>query len=72
MDTTRLELEFLDASNKKITLRLDDPNIELSPMEIQTAMESIIAANVFMSKDGDLVAVDGARVVTTSINDMEF
>ena len=36
------------------------------------AMDSIISNDVFASKYGDLVAVGGARVVTTTVNEMEF
>lgn len=72
METTKLELRFLDSANKRVRLSLDDPDTELAPQEIQTAMESIIADNIFASKDGDLVAAEGARVITTSINEMEF
>lgn len=72
METTKLELRFLDAASKKVRLSLDDPDTELSPAEIEAAMESIITDNIFASKDGDFVAAEGARVITTSINEMEF
>jgi hypothetical protein len=72
MEKTKLEMDFLDSLNKVVKISLDDPRTDLVPSEIQSAMENIIAQNIFTSKDGDLVAVGGARVITTSINELEF
>lgn len=72
MDKTRLEMDFLDALNKTTRITLDDPRADLLPTEIQEAMDSIITHNIFASKAGDFVAIGGARVVITSVNEMEF
>ena len=72
MDKTRLEMDFLDALDKVTKISIDDPRMDLIPTEIETAMQSIITHNIFASKDGDFVAVGKARVVTTSVNEMEF
>ena len=72
MDKTKLEMDFLDGLNKVTRISLDDPRMDLIPTEIETAMQSIITHNIFASKDGDFVAVGKARVVTTSVNEMEF
>ncbi len=72
MDKVKLEMDFLDIANKVTKITLDDPREDLLPTEIQEAMDSIISNDVFASKYGDLVAVGGARVVTTTVNEMEF
>lgn len=72
MEKTKLEMNFLDSLNKVTKLSLDDPKTDLVPSEIQSAMENIIAQNIFASKGSDFVAVGGARVITTSINEIEF
>lgn len=72
MEKTKLEMDFLDTLNKISKISLDNPKPDLLPSEIQAAMENIIAQNVFTSKDGDFIAVGGARVITTNISEFEF
>ena len=72
MEKTKLELDFLDPLNKVTRISLDNPREDLIPSEIETAMESVITHNIFATKDGDFVAVGGARVITTNVNEMEF
>ncbi len=72
MDKVRLEMDFLDALEKVSRISLDDPRADLIPSEIQAVMQTIIAQNIFETANGDLVAISGARVVTTNINEMEF
>jgi hypothetical protein len=72
MDKTKLEMDFLDTANKVARISLDDPKTDLLPSEIQDAMESVITQNVFASKEGDFIAVSGARVITTNINELDF
>lgn len=72
MDKTKLEMDFLDTLNKVNRISLDDPRIDLISSEIQAAMDIMITHNIFASKDGDFVAVGGARVITTNVNEMEF
>ncbi|TJX13381.1 DUF2922 domain-containing protein [Tissierella creatinini] len=72
MDKVRLEMDFLDALEKIGRISLDDPRVDLIPSEIEAAMQTIIANNIFETANGDLVGISGARVVTTNINEMEF
>lgn len=72
MEKTKLEMEFLDSLNKVTRISLDDPRTDLVPSEIQSAMENIIAQNIFSTKEGDFVAAGKARVITTNINEIEF
>jgi len=72
MEKTKLEMDFLDDLKKVTKISLDNPRVDLVPSEIQSAMESIINHNIFASRDGDLVSVGGARVITTNVNEMEF
>lgn len=72
MEKTKLEMDFLDSLEKVTKIILDDPKMDLTPSEIEVAMNSIISNNVFVSKNGDFVGVGGARVVTTNTNEIEF
>jgi hypothetical protein len=68
MEKTKLEMEFLSSANKKFIIGIDEPRENLTPEEVQTAMEAIIAENVFKSSEADLTEVVGARLVTTRVD----
>ncbi len=72
MIKTKLEMDFLDALNKNFRISLDDPREDLSETEVSDVMSDIMIANVFESKNGDLIEVVGARVVTTTVTEMEI
>ena len=72
METVKLEMNFGDALEKVFKLSIEDPRADLDQVQIQEAMSNIISSNIFDSKGADLVAVNGARIITTSINEMEF
>lgn len=72
MIKTKLEMDFLDELNKNFRISLDDPREDLSDTEVSDVMSDIMIANVFESKNGDLIEVVGARVVTTTITEMEI
>jgi len=67
--TTRLQLIFRTADGSRRTISIDDPKDGLADAEVQAAMDTIIARNVFQSSGGDLVGVVGARIVTTEISE---
>ncbi|HLR21778.1 MAG TPA: DUF2922 domain-containing protein [Tissierellaceae bacterium] len=72
MDRIRLELGFVDNSNKKFRISVDDPKKDLDREAIETAMNDLIEHNVFTSNGEDLKELDGARIITTSVEEMEF
>ena len=67
---TRLRMSFLNSLNRTTSMSLDDPRADLTPAEVQTVMDNIIAKNIFNSSGGDLVSVKGAEVVTTTVNEL--
>ncbi len=72
MVKTKLEMDFLDALNKNFRISLDDPRVDLTEAEVTGVMGDIITAGVFQSKNGNLIEVAGARVVSTTVTEMEI
>lgn len=72
MEKLRLEMDFLDGANKKYRIRVDEPREDLDKTEIQEAMENIIQYNIFKSKEEDLVGIDSARFVRTTVEEFEI
>lgn len=72
MDKTKLELNFKNASEKKVNISVDNPREDATKEEIKQVMDTIVAKNVFYSNGGDIVEALGARIVTTNVEDIVF
>ncbi|SHH42130.1 DUF2922 domain-containing protein [Sporanaerobacter acetigenes] len=72
MDKTKLELNFKNASEKKVNIAVDNPREDATKEEIKQVMDTIVAKNIFYSNGGDIVEALGARIVTTSVEDIVF
>lgn len=67
-----LIMTFLNEQNKNVSISIDDSREDITAEEIKTAMETIVAKNIFGSKGGNFVKVNGAKIVTTSITEFEY
>ena len=65
----KLELQFTNVAGKTTTISIDDPVV---PETVSATMDTIIAANVFTSAGGDLVAKKGARVVERDVTEVDL
>lgn len=72
MENSKLEMEFLDSEGKKFRLTIDEPRADITGEEIKTVMENIVARDIFFSNSGDLVLANAARIITTTVQEMEF
>ncbi|WP_353095983.1 DUF2922 domain-containing protein [Tissierella praeacuta] len=72
MEKTKLEMEFLDESNKKFVISIDEPKSDITPEEVSQAMATIIDCNVFNSKMLDLVKANDARIISTTVNKLSI
>ena len=69
---TKLEMDFIDETNKRFRLSIDDPKEDLDILQVETAMDTVIANNIFVSDGVDLIGYDAARIITTTVEEMEF
>lgn len=72
MEKTKLEMDFLDEFSKRLRISVDEPLEDLAQTEIESAMDEIISHNIFISNGVDLVSKEGARIIRTTVNEMEF
>lgn len=70
MVKSKLELSFKDVAGKKFNLSLDQPREDLTQLEVKEAMDEIVDRNIFITKEGDLVESLGARIITTTIEEL--
>lgn len=68
--SSKIELIFKNQENRSTRISVDEPKADLTEVEVQAAMDNMIAENIFNTSGGDLVAVSGARIVTTQIEDL--
>ncbi|NLY77184.1 MAG: DUF2922 domain-containing protein [Tissierellia bacterium] len=72
MNRSVLEMEFLDSAGKKFKITIDEPRNDLTEQEVRDAMNEIVQKDVFYSSTGDLVALSGARYITTTVEELEI
>lgn len=71
MIKVKLEMDFTDALNKNYRISLNNPRADLTDSQVFDAMDEIVTANAFKSNNGDLVAREAARIITTSVEELE-
>lgn len=70
-ETKVLQLEFIDAGGKKMTISLEDPKDGLKQGDVDTAASTVIAQNVFAKDGNDLTALKTARIVSKTIETLD-
>lgn len=59
---------FLDAEGKERNIRVDDPRMDLTPSEVEEAMNNIVDKNIFAGSA--LVSAAKAYIITTTTEDI--
>ena len=73
METTkRLVMVFKTDNDNNVSISVDNPKDDLQESAIKSAMEIIIAKDVFAPKEEQLVALVEARIVVTNTNEYEL
>jgi hypothetical protein len=68
--TKNLEMIFQSLDGRSVTITVPDPKDDLTQNEVETAMNTIIAKNIFQSSGGDLVAISEARIVQREVTSL--
>ncbi|TCX53206.1 MULTISPECIES: DUF2922 domain-containing protein [unclassified Dehalobacter] len=65
-----LKLTFLTTGGKSFIISVPQPRVNLTLAEAQTAMEMVIAKNIFNSPSGELATIRDIRVIDMTTNDL--
>ncbi len=65
-----LRMVFLNEAGKNVTISLDNPRSDLTTAEVQTAMDLVIARNIFTGTGGDLVSKQDIKVIDSTTDDL--
>ncbi len=67
---TKLTMSFKNAADNTTSYSVDDPRADVTDVEVQAVMDDMLAKNIFNTSGGDLVSVSGAKVTTTTVNEL--
>lgn len=62
-----LQLQFLNQENKTVTISIENPIEPVDTLALNSAMDTIVSSNVFISAGGDLISKKGARIVERNV-----
>ena len=68
----KLVMVFATNGEKNVSLSVDNPKASLQETQIKSAMETIVAQNIFAPNDEDLVRCVEAKIVTTNTNEYDL
>ena len=66
--TETLQMIFRNFDGRNTTVSVSDPDSELTALEVEEVMDSIVSKNVFHTTGGDIVDKVRAQVVSRSVN----
>ncbi|WZL73726.1 DUF2922 domain-containing protein [Clostridiaceae bacterium 35-E11] len=70
MAEKRLEMIFTNQLGRTSKISVDNARDDLTELEVQTVMQTILDKNVFETTSGEFVAIDSARIVTTDVQEI--
>lgn len=70
--TVNLQVTFIDQGDKRVSMTIADPRSDLTALEVEEAMNSIIEQDVFQSKAGSLVGISGARIIEREVRELDM
>ena len=68
----KLVMVFGTNKEKNVSLSVDKPKSSLNETQIKSAMETIVAQNIFAPNGEDLVKCVEAKIVTTNTNEYDL
>ncbi len=72
VENSKLQMIFKNLEDRRVTLSVDNPRNDLTGEEVRNTMDNIIETNVFDSNGGDITTTVGARIVRTTIEEIEI
>lgn len=63
-----LQMIFRNAENRITTMSVSDPLEELDVVDVETAMQAIVDANIFQTTGGDIESKVRAQVVSREVD----
>ena len=72
VNTKKLVMVFGTNGDKNVSLSIDKPKAALQEEQIKTAMETIVAQNIFAPNGEDLIKCVEAKIVNTNTDEYDL
>jgi len=72
VNTKKLVMVFGTNGDKNVSLSIDKPKAALKETQIKTAMETIVAQNIFAPNGEDLIKCVEAKIVNTNTDEYDL
>ena len=72
VNTKKLVMVFGTNGDKNVSLSIDKPKAALKETEIKSAMETIVAQNIFAPNGEDLIKCVEAKIVNTNTDEYDL
>lgn len=72
VNTKKLVMVFGTNGDKNVSLSIDKPKASLKETQIKTAMETIVAQNIFAPNGEDLIKCVEAKIVNTNTDEYDL
>ena len=66
--TETLQMIFRNFDGRNTTISVSDPDPELTAVEVEGVMDSVVSKNIFQTSGGDIVDKVRAQVVSRAVN----
>ena len=67
-----LELQFVTEFGKIARITVDNPKEPIDEVVIKQSMDSVVAAGIFNTANGNLASAKGARLIDRNVTDYEL
>ena len=65
-----LRITFNNALGSAVSFTLPEPQEELTAVQIEAVMDTVITKNIFLTAGGELVSKRDIKIIDTSTNDL--
>ncbi|HHT51322.1 MAG TPA: DUF2922 domain-containing protein [Eubacteriaceae bacterium] len=72
MAKLKLEMTFKNESGRSSKISVDNAKDDLTEVEVNQAMDDILANNIFITSGGDLIEKVKAELITTEVQEFQM
>lgn len=72
MESKKLVMVFKNEADKRVSISIDDPKTDITEEQVKTAMELIVAKNIFKKGNYALTATVEAKIVDTQTTEYDL
>ncbi|MBU5317764.1 DUF2922 domain-containing protein [Clostridium bornimense] len=67
-----LQMSFITAAGSKVSMNVANPKDTITEEEVKNFMNLVKDKNIVETKGGDIIAIDGAKIVETSTYQLDL